>query len=62
VRARGTRRLAHARRDARTRRIRDVGARKMIYVKDEDGLYSADPKKERRATYIPRISVQELMA
>jgi molybdenum storage protein len=34
----------------------------MIYVKDEDGLYSADPKKERRATYIPRISVQELMA
>ena len=24
------------------------GARSMIYVKDEDGLYTADPKKDRR--------------
>jgi molybdenum storage protein len=38
------------------------GARKMIYVKDEDGLYSADPKKDANATHIPRISVQELLA
>jgi molybdenum storage protein len=38
------------------------GARKMIYVKDEDGLYTADPKKDRGATHIPRISVQELLA
>jgi molybdenum storage protein len=38
------------------------GARKMIYVKDEDGLYTADPKKDRNATHIPRISVQELLA
>src|SRR3954449_11886816 len=38
------------------------GARKMIYVKDEDGLYTADPKKDRSATHIPRISVQELLA
>src|SRR3954467_14039085 len=37
------------------------GARRMIYVKDEDGLYTADPKKERNATHIPRISVQELL-
>jgi len=37
------------------------GARRMIYVKDEDGLYSADPKKDRNATHIPRISVQELL-
>ena len=37
------------------------GARKMIYVKDEDGLYTADPKKDRNATHIPRISVQELL-
>jgi molybdenum storage protein len=37
------------------------GARKMIYVKDEDGLYSADPKKDPRAEFIPRISVQELL-
>src|SRR5271163_3212613 len=38
------------------------GARKMIYVKDEDGLHSADPKKDAQATHIPRISVQELLA
>ena len=38
------------------------GARKMIYVKDEDGLYTADPKKDPNATHIPRISVQELLA
>jgi molybdenum storage protein len=38
------------------------GARKMIYVKDEDGLYTADPKKSSNATFIPRISVQELLA
>jgi molybdenum storage protein len=33
------------------------GARKMIYVKDEDGLYTADPKKNAEATHISRISV-----
>jgi molybdenum storage protein len=38
------------------------GARKMIYVKDEDGLYTADPKKDASAVHIPRISVQELLA
>jgi molybdenum storage protein len=38
------------------------GARKMIYVKDEDGLFSADPKKDPTAAHIPRISVQELLA
>jgi molybdenum storage protein len=38
------------------------GARKMIYVKDEDGLFSADPKKDAKATHIPRIGVQELLA
>jgi molybdenum storage protein len=37
------------------------GARKMIYVKDEDGLYSADPKKDPKAEFIPRISVRELL-
>jgi molybdenum storage protein len=37
------------------------GARKMIYVKDEDGLYTTDPKKDPGATHIPRISVQELL-
>ena len=38
------------------------GARKMIYVKDEDGLYTADPKKDSTSKYIPRISVEELLA
>ncbi len=38
------------------------GARKMIYVKDEDGLYTADPKKDARSEFIPRIDVEELLA
>ncbi|HEY2392394.1 MAG TPA: uridine kinase [Candidatus Angelobacter sp.] len=38
------------------------GARKMIYVKDEDGLYTSDPKKNPSSEYIPRISVEELLA
>jgi molybdenum storage protein len=38
------------------------GARKMIFVKDEDGLFTADPKKDKHASFIPRISVQELLA
>jgi molybdenum storage protein len=37
------------------------GARKMIYVKDEEGLYTADPKKDPSAEFIPRISVEELL-
>ncbi|MGI8553127.1 MAG: uridine kinase [Dehalococcoidia bacterium] len=38
------------------------GARSMIYIKDEDGLYTADPKKDPDAKQIPRISVSELLA
>src|SRR5947209_13547068 len=38
------------------------GARKMIYVKDEDGLYTADPKKDPNCQYIKRISAEELLA
>lgn len=37
------------------------GARSMIYVKDEDGLYTADPKKDRNAKWIPKITVSELL-
>jgi len=37
------------------------GARSMIYVKDEDGLYTADPKKDKNAKFIPRITVDELL-
>lgn len=37
------------------------GTRSMIYVKDEDGLYTADPKKDKGAKFIPKISAQELL-
>src|SRR5712692_10564690 len=36
------------------------GARSMIYIKDEDGLFTADPKKDSGATFIPAITVEEL--
>lgn len=38
------------------------GARSMIYVKDEDGLYTKDPKKDRAAKRIPKVTVAELGA
>jgi molybdenum storage protein len=38
------------------------GTRSMIYVKDEDGLYTADPKKDKNAKFIPRITLKELKA
>lgn len=37
-----------------------LGAQSMIYVKDEEGLYTADPKKDPKAKFIPRITVEEL--
>jgi molybdenum storage protein len=37
-----------------------LGARSMIFVKDVDGLYTADPKKDKHARFIPRITVGEL--
>src|SRR5438270_8131248 len=37
-------------------------ARSMIFVKDEDGLYTADPKKDRGAKFIPKITSAELAA
>jgi molybdenum storage protein len=38
------------------------GARSLLYVKDQDGLYTADPKVDRHAEFIPRITVAELRA
>jgi molybdenum storage protein len=38
------------------------GCKQMIYVKDEDGLYTANPKNDPSATFIPEISVDELRA
>jgi molybdenum storage protein len=37
------------------------GTRKMILVKDVDGLYTADPVTDSRAQLIPRITAAELM-
>jgi molybdenum storage protein len=38
------------------------GTRSMIFVKDEQGLFTADPKKDRHARFIPKITVEELEA
>src|SRR5215216_118823 len=36
------------------------GAKAMIFVKDEQGLYTADPKKDRNAKFIGTITISEL--
>jgi molybdenum storage protein len=38
------------------------GCKAMIYVKDEDGLYTANPKTSKGAKFIPKISVTEMRA
>lgn len=39
-----------------------LGSRRAIFIKDEDGLYTNDPKKDPTATHIPRITAAELTA
>lgn len=39
-----------------------IGAKAVIYVKDEQGLYTDDPKKDPDAEFIPEITVDELDA
>jgi molybdenum storage protein len=39
-----------------------LGAKRCILVKDERGLFSADPKKDADATFIPEVEVNELLA
>jgi molybdenum storage protein len=39
-----------------------VGARRCILVKDEPGLFTADPKKDQYADLIPEIEVHDLLA
>ncbi len=36
------------------------GVKSMIFVKDEDGLFTANPKTDKKATFIPKISVDEM--
>lgn len=38
------------------------GCKAMIYVKDENGLYTGNPKTDNNATFIPKISVDEMKA
>lgn len=38
------------------------GTKAMIFIKDEEGLYTADPKKDRNAKFIKKVSVAELKA
>ena len=38
-----------------------LGAKGVLYIKDEDGLYTDDPKKNPRAKLIPEISARELL-
>ena len=38
------------------------GCKAMIYVKDENGLYDANPKTTKDAKFIPKISVDEMKA
>jgi molybdenum storage protein len=37
------------------------GARSMTFVKDEDGLYTANPKTDENAQFIPEVTVDELL-
>ena len=38
------------------------GCKAMIYVKDENGLYTANPKTSKDAKFIPKITVDEMKA
>lgn len=37
-----------------------IGAKSCIFIKDEKGLYTDDPKKDPDAQFIPKISIAEL--
>ena len=38
-----------------------IGSRRIIFIKDEDGLYTDDPKKNPDAEFIPKIGAKDLM-
>jgi len=59
----GSRRVPHYREDFGMFMVSEVlGAASMIFVKDEDGLYTADPKKDTDTEFIPRIDASDLLA
>ena len=39
-----------------------LGCKRAIFVKDEEGLFTNDPKKDKSAKHIPRITAKELLA
>lgn len=39
-----------------------LGCKRAIFVKDENGLFTNDPKKDKDAVHIPRITAKELLA
>ncbi len=38
-----------------------IGSRRVIFIKDENGLYTADPKKDPDAGFIPKIGARDLL-
>ena len=38
-----------------------LGMKQLIFVKDEDGLYDRDPKKDKGAKHIAKIALEELV-
>ncbi|MFH1155397.1 MAG: hypothetical protein V1793_16430 [Pseudomonadota bacterium] len=39
-----------------------IGSRRVLFIKDENGLYTDDPKKNPDAEFIPEIGARDLMA
>jgi molybdenum storage protein len=39
-----------------------IGSRNVLFIKDENGLYSDDPKKDPEATFIDKIGAADLLA
>lgn len=39
-----------------------IGSRTILFVKDEDGLYTDDPKKNPKASFIAEVGAQDLLA
>jgi molybdenum storage protein len=59
----GHRRIPHHREDFGMFMVSEVlGAASMIYIKDEDGLYTVDPKRDSAAEFIPAIDAHGLLA
>jgi molybdenum storage protein len=55
-------RIPNLRTDSGTIILADlIGAKNCLFIKDEEGLYTDDPKKNPDAVFIPKISAEELI-